>query len=186
MCGPATQLAFTVAMGVMQYQAQQRQANAQAEYQNQLAIARNEQIERNAELANRAFIQQSEQINRRTQQEQVAASEEIQQVQIERLDAQGRAEAAAAAAGVQGLSVQNLLNNFQRQEARYRSAVQQNLAFAQENAEAEKKGLRAQAEGRIASIPAYAPEPVARPSFFGTALGIGGRVLDNYARAGRG
>lgn len=181
MCNPAVALAgVQIGKALLSFAGRSQQANAQQSFEAARTRARQQQINQNAELANRAYIQKAEAENRRLGQEQIRASQEAQDIQIERLEAQGNAEAAAAHAGVAGLSVQNLLNNYQRAEARYRDRIRQNVELVAEDVERRKDAYREEAKGRAASIPPYAPEPVERPSFLGTALQVGGVLVDSY------
>ncbi len=197
MCEPATislalgglAIATSAATGIVSYVGQSQQAAAQAAYQSQVAQVQNQQILENARLANESFLRQSEQENLRQQQEGEKAGQEIQQTQIEAAQARARARVAAGEAGVSGLSVDSLFADFYRQEDVFRESVRRNQDFSRLQSQENIKGFRAQAQGRIASIRPYVPEPVVRPSFLGTALQIGSDVFtrgsnlaDRYSR----
>lgn len=181
MCEPATlamaltglSIVTSAASGVVNYMGQARQAATQAAYQQQLVQSRDEQITENNQLANESFLQQARQVNYRLQEEDEKASQDIQQVQREAAQARATARVSAGEAGVSGLSVENLFADFYRQEAAYRDSVRRNRQFGRLQAKEDIKGLRAQAQGRIASLRPYLPEPVVRPNFMGTALEIG-------------
>ena len=81
-----------------------------------------------------------------------------------------------------GLSVEALLNDFTAQEGRYRYGVRRNNELVTDQLTAEMEGVRAQALGRINSLPSLNLEPVQRPSYLGAALQIGGDALGAYAK----
>ena len=84
-----------------------------------------------------------------------------------------------------GLSVEALLNDFTAQEGRYRYGVRRNNELVTDQLTAEMEGARAQAQGRINSIPSLNLEPVSRPTYLGAALRIGGDALGAYAKYSR-
>jgi hypothetical protein len=159
--------------GIVGYAGQQQQANQQAAYQAALVQQRNQQISENQRLAQQSYLQQANQVNLKQQQEGEAASQAIQSTQIDALQAKARARVAAGESGLSGLSVENLLADFDRQDAVYRDSVRHNLQYSRLQSQEDIKGLRAQAEGRYQEIQPYLPEPITRPSFLGTALSIG-------------
>jgi hypothetical protein len=163
----------STASGIVGYIGQSQAASQQAAYQSALAQQRNQQIAESQRLAQEAYIQQSQQINLRQQQEEEKASQETQSAQIEAMQARARARVASGEAGVSGLSVDNLIADFYRQEDVYKQSVQRNVEFSRQQSQEDIKGLRSQAEGRYQAIQPYLPEPIARPSFLGTALQIG-------------
>lgn len=163
----------STASGIVGYIGQSQAASQQAAYQSALAQQRNQQIAENQRLAQEAYLQQSQQINLRQQQEEEKTSQETQSAQIEAMQARARARVASGEAGVSGLSVDNLIADFYRQEDVYKQSVQRNVEFSRQQSQEDIKGLRSQAEGRYQAIQPYLPEPIARPSFLGTALQIG-------------
>ncbi len=197
MCNPATavlalgalSIVTSVATGVIQYVGQQQQAESQAQYQSALMQARNQEIQDNTAIANESFLQQTQQINLRQQQEDEKASQDIQQVQIEAAKARATARVSAGEAGVSGLSVDSLLADYYRQEDVFRESVRRNRQLGRLQSREDIKGLKAQAEGRIASVRPYVPEPIVRPSFLGTGLQIftdvatrGSSLADRFRR----
>lgn len=163
----------STASGIVGYIGQSQAANQQAAYQSALAQQRNQQILENQRLAQESYLRQAQQVNIRQQQEEEKASTELQSTQIEAMQARARARVASGEAGVTGLSVDNLIADFYRQEDVYKQGVQRNVEFSRQQSQEDIKGLRAEAEGRAQAIQPYLPEPVARPSFLGTALQIG-------------
>ena len=181
MCEPATislalgglAIVTSAATGIASYVGQSRQAQADAAYQTQLAQARNQEILENARLANEAYLRQSEQLNLRQQQESEQASQNIQKGQIDAAKQRATARVAAGEAGVSGLSVESLFADYYRQEDVFKESVRRNREFSHLQAEEDKKGFRAQAEGRIAQVRPYLAQPVTHPSLMGTVLQIG-------------
>lgn len=163
----------STASGIVGYIGQSQAASQQAAYQSALAQQRNQQIAENQRLAQEAYLQQAHQVNLRQQQEEEKASQETQSAQIEAMQARARVRVASGEAGVSGLSVDNLIADFYRQEDVYKQGIQRNVDFSRQQSQEDIKGLRAQAEGRYQAIQPYLPEPIARPSFLGTALQIG-------------
>jgi hypothetical protein len=169
--------------GIVGYVGQQQQANQQAAYQSALVQQRNQQILENQRLAQESYLQQAQQVNVRQQQEEEKSSQELQSVQIEALQARARARVASGEAGVSGLSVDNLIADFYRQEDFYKQGVMRNVEMSRQQSKEDIKGLRAEAQGRVQSIQPYLPEPVARPSLLGAALQIGTSALTQSAGA---
>jgi hypothetical protein len=161
---------------------QSEQVGAQNEYQRRLAVSRDDQIQRNYELAVSSANNQYRQDQTRQLQEQEAASQKLGQSRVEGMEAQSKALTAAGEAGVSGLSVKALLNDFMGQEAKYRESVKTNAGFQVDQLQEEMQGIRASAEGRINSVSRYVKEPVATPNYFGGAMRVGGSALDAYTR----
>lgn len=197
MCEPATislalgglAIATSAATGIVSYIGQSQQAEAQASYQAQLAQARNQEIVENAQLAQESYLQQAHQLNLRQQQEDERASQDIQQTRLEAAQARAMTRVAAGESGVAGLSVDNLLRDFYRQEDVFNESVRRNRDFSRLQTQEDMKGLRAQAQGRIASVRPYLPEPIIRPNLLGSALQIvtdvgarGSNLADQYQR----
>lgn len=197
MCEPATislalgglAIATSAATGIVSYIGQSQQAEAQMEYQTQLMQARNQEIFENAQLAQESYLQQAHQLNLRQQHEDERTSQDIQQTRLEAAQARAMTRVAAGESGVAGLSVDNLLRDFYRQEDVFNESVRRNREFSRLQTQEDMKGLRAQAQGRIAAIRPYLPEPVIRPNLLGSALQIvtdvgarGSNLADQYQR----
>ena len=106
---------------------------AQKKYQNALAI----------NAAKDAALKQAT-ITQRIGQEQQAASALLTDAQRKSRSARAAHVVAAGEAGVSGLSVTALSENFMRQESMYRDRVMQNLEFKSQQATLEGKGVTAQ------------------------------------------
>lgn len=158
----------------------QQQAQAQAEYQTQLQIARNEQIRQNAELTARAYNDQLQAVNSRQMQENIAASQQAQAFQRENTVRRGTAQAALGETGAAGINRDILMAEFDRTQTSYMSSLSLQQDFRDQSTFFETRGMQAQAEGRAQSIQPYVPTPVNGPSLFGAAMGIGMGAMKGY------
>ncbi len=168
MCEPTTialaGLAISAASTATGFIGAQQQADAQEEYN----AFQQEQTRLNAEAA---YANDFNAEQARLSQEAAADSREIQEAQIDAAKARATARTAAGEAGVSGLSVDALIADFNRSEARFRDATRQQQEF---DTLASRDRLR-QADARKQSrINSAVPQPVQRPSFLGAALRIGG------------
>lgn len=162
--------AGTAALGLI---GQVSEASANKAYQQQLADARNEQVQRNAEIARNSYERQTAALNAQAIDADRSDGQSILDNAIRSLTARSTALVAAEEAGVTGLSVRSLLDDFRAQEARFKDATLQNNQALDRQIAARKDAALAQAEGRIASIPQFQQAPVKAPDFFGAALRIG-------------
>lgn len=182
MCEPATlSLAISATSAIAGLAGSISSVNAQADYQRDLAIERQRQIDENAELARKSYEINTAQIDKATQQAQEAAGEKVFENRIDALKARSTASVAAGEAGVSGLSVQALLDDFSAQEGRFNSAVRRNLEGEQAQGESDKAAAQALAEGRIQSVTPFIAAPIESPDYFGAALRIGQAGVDYYA-----
>jgi hypothetical protein len=162
--------------------AQSQNAAEQNKYQKKLAENRDEQIAENYALSIRSANAQYRSLQAREQQERDAAAQKLQLGAVEGARARSQALTAAGEAGVSGLSVNALLNDFMSQESRQREAIKSNLAGSTDQLRSEMEGVQAQAAGRIASISPYVKQPVESPNYFGGAMRVGGSALDAYTK----
>jgi hypothetical protein len=159
---------------------QSEQTAAANKYQTRMEQARDKQIEENYQLSVQSANAQYRALQDRSSQEGEAATQKTLEQAREGAAARSRALAAAGEAGVSGLSVNALLTDFMGQEARYRESVATNLGYSKDQLASEMEGVRAQAQGRIASIQPYMRQPVDSPNYFGAAMRVGGNALDAY------
>jgi len=180
MCDPAsllivgTSAALTIAgaAAITSGVAKQRAAVAQANYQRQLAEARNQQIAANNALVEQAYNNQVNQSNLKQQQEDVQASQKINQANIQTLQAEARARVSAGESGVSGVSVDALMADFERQDAVYRDSVRYNRELNALQSRTDLESVRAQATGRAQAIQPYIPSPVEGNNWWATGLTI--------------
>jgi hypothetical protein len=154
-------IAAGVGQSVVGYQAQKSQAEALARFQN-------EQYAATAKASRQALIQNYADLRARQAQESYKASQEIQAVALESMRAQSTARASALGAGVTGLSLQGLTDEYVRQQNLFVTATQYQQRAVQQQLYRQGLGARAQAESRTL---AATPQPVATPSL--AAAGIG-------------
>jgi len=154
-------IAAGVGQSVVGYQAQKSQAEALAKFQN-------EQYAATAKASRQALIQNYADLRARQAQESYKASQEIQAVALESMRAQSTARASALGAGVTGLSLQGLTDEYVRQQNLFVTATQYQQRAVQQQLYRQGLGARAQAESRTL---AATPQPVATPSR--AAAGIG-------------
>lgn len=184
----ATSVAISAATAIstplMSAASQGKAAQQQAAYQQQMAQARYQQQLEAKQLADQSYAQQTSQINLRQQEEAEAAGQQIQQNQLAAMEARGRARASAGEAGVAGLSIDNLYNDFYRQQALSDDAALQNLNFKTRQLDLEKEGIRTQLTGQLQGIRPYIAQPVNRPSWTAatiSAVGQGASAYGSYA-----
>lgn len=175
-------IVVAIASAVVAYQQQQAAAQAQAKFQTDLMRAQEETVRQNAALANEAYMNQTKALQERQRQTDERAAQAEQQIGREAQAARSTATVAAGEAGVAGLSVAALLDDFSAQEARFRLASQTNLDFERNQTQLEIAGLRGEAEGRINQVKQRIPEPVQYPSLAGAALRAGSDSLSIYSR----
>lgn len=148
---------------------------------NKNVKAENKAREISAESARESFRQQASDTNLGIQQLQ----ERDVNAKIENAkrasEARATARASSGQAGVAGLSVDNLMVDFYRQEGTFRAVTDSNLAAGIEQSQRDLKGLRSQAMSRENSL---RPAPV--PGYLGAGLRIAGQgveAYDGYKRA---
>ncbi len=143
--------------------------------QNKNVRAQNKAMDIAEESAKESFRQQASTVNLRLQQEQEAATNAKIENAKRAAEARGTARASAGQAGVAGFSVDNLLADFYRQEAQYRSVTDTNLGYVQEQSRRDLEGLKS---GTQSSINRLVREPL--PGYLGAGLRIGGAGLQTF------
>lgn len=142
-------------------------ASSIAQYSEQMAQSK--AVEKNAQ---QTFRNDIDQLSLRQIQEANATAQKDKQTTLEVAEKSAEVEASAAAAGVSGISVDNLVADVQRRGARNKVTQYENLKMTVQQIQQEKKGVRATAQSRINSAP--------RPSALGLVAGIGGAALEGY------
>lgn len=177
MCEPLSIAATGLAIAgqVAGAKAEADRAKAVAEYQNK-------RYTDNAGAATTAYLDDISRLQIRQNQENEAAVQRSFGISRQYQRAAGTIATTAAARGVSGESVQNLLDDFQRLEAENQFAIQRNRAIREDQMYAQMRGLYADAQSRISRA---APRPVSGPSNLALGLQVGGSVLgglDDYHR----
>jgi hypothetical protein len=158
----------TVLSAVVGYMGQQQQYEAQKQqYQN------------NREASNKAAVNTYTSQQNRALQERKAASQETQNLNIEAMRGRSTAEVAAGEAGVTGLSVDALINDYYGQQGRYERTLSNNYQMNADYLRGEMDATQAQAEGRINSV----EQPI-RPSFADAAVRILGAGIEAFGSTG--
>ena len=169
MCEPTTLMVISIAMSaattLAATSAQQQQAQAQADHQKQSA---------DAAVAN--SLNQYASIQRRTLEEREAAAGALEENNIEAAQARARAKVAASAAGVTGLSTQNLIADIFNQEGRKDQAVRTNLSFVEAQLADQQQSIFAGAQSAVNQ----GSTPIFAPSYASAALKIGADSLGAY------
>lgn len=139
------------------------------------AEAQNEANAQANERARQYMIEEYDQTSRMASQERAAATQRINQNQIEARKAAASAQVAATAGGVSGLSVNSLLADIYGQEASIRDSVNQNLENTGQQIAAERRGTRNRFTNTINT------RPIAqKPSFLGATLDAATGVYGAY------
>jgi hypothetical protein len=112
---------------------------------------------------------------RRQNQEIDAASQALMDNQIRAMKSRATAEAAAADAGVEGVSVEAAARDLYRQQGRIDSSTVRNLDMNLDALQDEKKAAEAKRLERAQ------PVPVKQPSMAGLGLDIAGGALNAYS-----
>lgn len=168
MCDMLTvSIASSIVSGVMQYQAQQEQANA--------ADARYKQ---NIANANEAFLNDVRQNNVRTDQEQQAAAQKKLENQIALAEAEGTMKAKLADKGTTGNSILALFTDTERKALNSTNAVNRNLDMTKQQLAMNVEGFKADYNQRVNSM-----SPGAHPSMLAAGAGIAGNVADTWNKA---
>lgn len=171
MCAPVIGLAFGVLSSVASFAAQSQQAAAQES-----------QYQQNAVNAKMAMINEYQQENLRQIQEGQKKSAEDVQTNLKAAQAKAHTQAAAAEAGVTGISVDNLVADIGKQASDEMSAREYNYLSTVTQIQRQKEASRNQAQSRINSVPhGIQPSPLALVAGIGTAFAksYGGKLAES-------
>ena len=174
-------VAMAPMLGILQFAVSAMGAVAQYQQQQQAAEQQNAYYLANAQAANRAamaaYANQQTEMNLKLQ----AADQDVIGRRIEGLKARGVARNAAGEAGVTGLSVDALVNDFYGAEGRAVDAVNTNFEIERQNILAQMDATYRQTEARINQVQRATP-----PSFMGAAVRIAGGALSALSGFGGG
>lgn len=162
---PAFQAAMAVGSVATNYLAGQAQADAQEENNRQAADRQRQYM-----------IDDLDATTRMGQQEVTAASQKLQQNEVEARKAGATARAGAAAGGVSGFSVEALLSDLYGQEASIRDSVNQNLEATGAQINTERQSTYRGYQERAFSL----NQPVSRPSLVGSVFEAGTGIYGAY------
>ena len=178
----AMSMAMSAASATASYMQQNAIAESNNSYQSEQAKAYNEAAEQNAKIANSEYIEQAAAENIKQMQREAAASEEIQEIKREATEKAGTALASSEAAGA---NLAMLLEDFDRQEARYKDTVRQQLDMDSVQSDIAIKGFRDTAVNRGKANQRYVPKAHQGGSLFGALTTFGGGTLSAYDRYSR-
>jgi hypothetical protein len=169
MCDPVSLLGFglSAASGVAGFMGQQAQYEAQQKMYQQ-----------NQMNAERAYADTTRAISVQQEQEQASAAVKEQNNDLQTRAAQAQALAGAAAGGVQGLSVGEVLGDYGMQDARANSAIQQQTSWDMQQGQSEKVAAGDQQVGRINSV-----SPGTPPNLLAAGLQIGQSAISGMTNS---
>ena len=116
------------------------------------AQQQNAAVAQNAQSAKDAYFLKSKQSNLQILQEQKQASQQKLDADLKAMKSQSTAIAAAAGAGVQGVDVDRLINDFERSEGVLADRISQRLEGMQAQTEMNKLAFQSEANNRINSM----------------------------------
>jgi multidrug efflux pump subunit AcrA (membrane-fusion protein) len=161
-------MAISAASAGLNYMGQQKNAKASMRAQAQY----NEALARNArENANRQYEQLQEQREQQIDQQKDVAEQERKKV----LQALARQRVSSGEAGVAGLSVDQLLAEFDREVGRIESVTMGNIERIDYQAMQEAQGVHARAKGQP-----YDLTPIAQPSIAAPLMQVAGDAFQGY------
>ena len=197
MCDPVIGLGLTVGGGIMNHRGQKKAANAQNRY-NQQQHAQDmayraeqeayqlEQYLENSERAADDVRRNYKEIDQRIQEEGVVAALEIEEFFRQGRQMQSSELSVAAERGVEGATVDNLMDNIKYTELRAVSNIKQEQQWRLNQYASMKEQVEAQGEARVESmnpqplpLPAL-PQHQSGPDPFATMLNIGSQALAVY------
>ena len=141
------------------YRFQQIQAGSARAFEQLRAQQQEAIMEQNRYLADRAYENDISQLNLRLMQEQEAAAQKQREAAL----AAQRGAGEIRSTGRLGLTVDNLLADYNRQQAAFDYATERNLAFTTAQVQQQKLGAAAERGSRLASQQPYLQQPVIDP-----------------------
>jgi hypothetical protein len=182
MCNPAVAMAVVGGLqSGVQFAGARQQAKQQAAAQAQQAAFQAQSI---AAAQKKAGFQRTSELLE-SQQKQLALAQESSKITKKARETLASATVAAGEAGVSGLSVQSLMDDYVRQQAGLQAAVttQQKLYGLQTGMSLQQIGLASEQE--VLGLSQPIGPPVSRPSILGAVLQGTSQAMSGYA-AGQG
>lgn len=162
-------MAITAVTSAVSINAQQNNARAQLKYNKDVQ-------DRTTDEAKKAQVNDTKALNLELIQKQNASSQNASEINKDKIKAVGRAKTASGEAGVAGISLDNLIGDFNRQESTYIDSLKYNLDIDSEAMNAKALGVNARAANRINGARGGI---VAKPNMYQAALGIGSDTLQH-------
>lgn len=144
--------------------AERKQRKAYEEYQK---------LQAQATLTN--YLYQTKALNNRYAEEKEASAVQQQQIYLQNLQAKATAQASAASAGVEGISIENLFKGYDRATAMSKYTAEKNLRMRGLQYDDEMDSLRINAINSINLQQPYTS------NFGATLLGGLGQIMSNYS-----
>lgn len=173
-------LAAGVAISAMSAVAQQQASSAQADAAGRSAEEQGRLQNLTVEASNDAFVTSLERANRSVEELRSSTGADSVTKTREFLEARASALAHSEGAGVTGVSVNALLQDFQARFGEQRSSTGTNFARQVQAAEDDIFDLHADAVSRAHGV--APPARVARPTTAGLVLNVGGSAFNAFAR----
>jgi membrane-associated HD superfamily phosphohydrolase len=162
------------AVGAVQTVASYASAQQQAKQQTQQQI-------QNANASVDDWRNQQNQITQRRLQEQDALGQKLTQQNLDEAQAKAEVQTSAAASGVSGISVDNLMSDVTRRASANRQTEETNTDYILQQLSQQSKSVNSQSLSRINSVPnATKPSPLSLIAGIGSA---GVNSYTNYQRA---
>ena len=167
MCDPvtATMVVMSTAQAGMSIKAQTEAAKQQASAQS--AASERESIRFRQEMTARRI--------KEAQDNKIAANE-VQNIVEKTRKAKATARVSASEAGVTGQSVQQLLDDFERQEAQAMFAINEQQSMGQVNTMLQDQNAIFGSANKLAQI----NQPIEQPDYLGAAMNLAGSAMSIY------
>lgn len=152
-------VAYQNAVAEQNYQFSLMQTSAQRNFEQMRYDQQEAIIKQNDFFARQSYADDIAQLNLRLMQEQEAAAQAKQQAAKKGMEARGE----VIAAGRQGMTVDNLIADYYRQQAAFDLVTDRNLAFTGTQIQQQKRGVAAELGTRLASQQPYIKQPTLDP-----------------------
>lgn len=176
MCSYAAVAVATLVIGVATTAYTYYDTDQNVKAQNRINQA---QAEEGAALAAESFKQQAGAVRLRESEEAEAATLEKFENRKQAAQARATARVSSGEAGVSGVSVDQLIQDFHRQELNFETGTNRNLELANSQSEQDLKGLRS---GAIDRVIGTRRAPTQRPSYLAAGLDVANQSLSTYQR----
>ena len=176
MCEPTTitaatmmkiSLATTLASTAMSVMAQQQAAQSQADAQKAASKRENER-----------YLREASAMRLKEAQEDLVMTRDIQESQKKANAARSTATVAAGEAGISGLSVDALMNDYTRQEADYRFSVSEQSRLTGINNQLQLSEAGFRSTNNLIKI----NKPIQQPNYLGSMVNLAGSTMTIYGQ----
>jgi hypothetical protein len=136
----------------------------------------NEAHSENGRAALDAYIMETSRTNRRISQENTATGQKRQATDVKRMSTKGKSFAGAAAGGVTGQSVDELMSDYNRGAVAHKRSLSLSNDNRTDQLDNSKDGARATSDSRIRSV-----APVGMEKIFGATVDAGAQMFGAYS-----